>query len=546
VAQRERTRIAREEAPLTWEEVRNRNSVERIKHEKQPYDLIHEIPRLAATPYEEIHEDDILRLQWWGLYHDKPKVGEFMMRIKIPGGVLTPGQLDTIGRLSREFGQNRGEISTRQCIQLHHIQLPALPEIFRILKESGLTTAGACGDILRNITSCPAAGIDRHEIFDVRPVVRELADFFYGNRDYSDLPRKHKWTIAACPFHCNLPEIHDIALVGTVQGGEPGFAITVGGGLSTAPRIARSLGVFVRPQEVRTVLQGLLDIWSNDLTYRRSRGKARFKFMVDDHGPEGVRQRLEAHLGRSLTPLEKVPEPIGRTDHMGVNPEKEDGLHYIGFPVFPGLISGEQMSAVAAVAQELGRDVRLTREQNFIISGVATRNVDEVIRRVEEIGFTLRVNPIKGHSIGCTGNPYCNFAVGDTKPRLVRLVEHLERRFGDAVADFRIHLDGCPHSCGQHFVGDIGIQGTTKRGDDGSKVQAYDVFLRGGTGREAALGIPIARRVSTDELDGYIERIVGLYLKERREGESFQAFCRSRSDEELLQVMQGTLEERSA
>ncbi len=545
MAKRERTRAVRREAPLTWDEVRDRNSVERIKFEKQPYDLIHEIPRLAATPYEEIDEDDILRLQWWGLYHDKPKVGEFMMRVKIPGGVLTPAQFRTIGRLSEEFGQNRGELSTRQCVQLHHIQLPKLPEIFRILKESGLTTAGACGDILRNITSCPAAGIDRNELFDVRPVLKELADFFYGNREYSDLPRKHKWTIAACPCHCNVPEIHDIGLIGVIQDGEPGFAITVGGGLSTAPRIAQSFGVFVRLDETRAVLQGMLDIWSNDLTYRRARGKARFKFMVDDHGPDGIRAKLEQHLGRTLTPLKSVPLPIGRTDHMGINPEKEDGLHYIGFPVFPGLISGEQMSAIADVAEEYGRDVRLTREQNFIISGVATQDIDKVIDAVEAIGFTLDVNPIKGHSIGCTGNPYCNFAVGDTKPRLVRLVGHLERRFGQAISDFRIHLDGCPHACGQHFIGDIGIQGTTKRTEDG-KVQAYDVFLRGGTGLEAGLGTPLARRVPTDELDEYVERIVGLYLAERQAGESFQAFCRSRSDEALLAAMQGTTDERSA
>src|SRR5690606_7489937 len=139
-----------------------------------------------------------------------------------------------------------------------------------------------------------------------------------------------------------------------------------------------------------------------------------FKFMVDDHGPEGIRAKLEEHLGRELTTLKSEPQPIGRTDHMGINPEKEDGLHYIGFPVFPGLISGEQMSAVADVAEEYGRDVRLTREQNFIISGVPTHDIDRVIKAVEEIGFSLDVNPIKGHSIGCTGNPYCNFAVGDT------------------------------------------------------------------------------------------------------------------------------------
>lgn len=544
MAKRERTRAVRREKPLTWEEVRSRNSVERIKHEKQPYDLIDELPRLAETSYEAIDEDDILRLQWWGLYHDKPKVGHFMMRVKIPGGALTAPQLRTIGRLSQEFGQNKGELTTRQCIQLHYIELPHLPEIFRIMKEARLTTAGACGDILRNITSCPVAGLDPHELFDTRPVVQELADFFYGNREYSDLPRKHKWTIAACPHHCNVPEIHDIGLIGTEQDGDVGFAITVGGGLSTAPRIAQSFGVFVRPGEVREVLQGLLDIWSNDLTYRRSRGKARFKFMVDDHGPDGVRERLETHLGHALTPLKELPTPVGRTDHMGVHPQKQEGLNYIGFPVFPGLITGDQMTAVAEILEEFGDEFRITREQNFILTGIPTQDVDTVIARMEEIGYSLDMNPVRGHSIGCTGNPYCNFAVGETKPRLVRLIDHLERRFGEAIADFRFHLDGCPHACGQHFIGDIGFQGTTKRTDDG-KIQAYDIFLRGGVGKEAAIGKPLARRVATDDLELYVERLLTVYLGEHRSDENFQQFCANKDDDELVAIMEGAVTERS-
>lgn len=506
--------------------------------------MFEEIPRLAETPYEEIDEDDILRLQWWGFYHDKPKVGQFMMRVKIPGGILSPLQLRTIGKISQQFGRNQGELTTRQCVQLHWIELPHLPVILDTLKENGLTTAGACGDILRNITSCPVAGINPLELFDTGPVIQELAQFFYGNRDYSDLPRKHKWTVSACPHHCNVPEIHDIGLTGTIQDGEKGFAITVGGGLSTAPRIARSLGVFIPLADVRETLQGILDIWKSDLRYRRSRGKARFKFMVDDEGPEGIREKLEAHLGRSLTPLAAEPSPVGRTDHMGIHRQKQVGLNYIGFPVFPGLISGEQMQAVADIVERYGHQFRITREQNFIVTGVQDKDVARVVDEMASVGFLLDVNAVKGHSIGCTGNPFCNFAVGDTKPRLVRLVSHLERQFGDDISDLRIHLDGCPHACGQHFIGDIGIQGTTKRTDQG-KAQAYDIFLRGGVGKKAAIGKPVARRVHTDELDEYVERLVGYYLSERIRGESFQAFCIRHDDEVLLSVMESK-GERSA
>ena len=532
-------RARRERRPLTWEEVRRRNYVERVKHEKLPFDLLDELPRLAATHYEDIPEDDILRLQWWGLYHDKPKVGTFMMRVKIPGGIVTPQQLRVIGEISRRFGRNSGEISTRQNIQIHWIELKDVPAIFDLLRQNGLTTAGACGDILRNITGCPVAGIDAGELFDTRPYVRALADFFYHNREYSDLPRKHKWTLAACPHQCNAPEIHDVGLVGTVVDGQPGFAVLVGGGLSTYPRLAEPLGVFVPPEELIDFLRALLEVWSNDLTYRANRAKARFKFMVEDHGPEAIRRRIEERLGRPLRPLAEVPRPTGRTGHLGIHPQKQEGRYYIGFPVFPGLISGDQMVAVADLAEAYGGDVRFTREQNLIITGIARADVDRVVAAMAELGFPLDVNPVRGGSIACTGNPHCNYAVGDTKPQLVRLVERLEARFGRAIQDLHIHLDGCPHACGQHWVGDIGIQGTTARDERGEKIPAYDILLRGGLGPEAAIGRPVARRVPADRLGDYVERLVAFYLAERRPGESPQAFFRRHDDAQLLAVMEG-------
>ncbi|TMK33202.1 MAG: nitrite/sulfite reductase, partial [Actinobacteria bacterium] len=190
----------------------------------------------GRAAYEVISEEDIVRLQWWGLYHDKPRVGYFMMRIKIPGGILNAGQLRTIGRLAERFGRNYTELATRQNVQLHWIRLDDFEEIFETLESNGLTTAGACGDTVRNITSCPVAGIARDELFDVTPTLREFAEFFYGNREYSDLPRKHKITISADPTQCNAPDFHCIALVGAIHDGRPGYAFRVGGGLSSAPR----------------------------------------------------------------------------------------------------------------------------------------------------------------------------------------------------------------------------------------------------------------------------------------------------------------------
>ena len=255
---------------LTWEFVRQRNSIERLKHEKMPLDVIHEIPDFIEQGYEAISEEDIVRLQWYGLYHDKPKMGYFLMRIKIAGGILTPARLRTIGRLSQKFGRNFGELTTRQNIQLHSIELGHLPEIFTTLEEAGLSTAGGCGDTVRNITGCPVAGLDAEELFDAWPVTEEAARFFYGNREYSDLPRKHKITIAACPHQCNAPEIHCIALVGTEQDGRQGFAVRVGGGLATWPRLADDLRVFVPTADALPVLRALIDVWKENLASRLS------------------------------------------------------------------------------------------------------------------------------------------------------------------------------------------------------------------------------------------------------------------------------------
>ena len=236
--------------------------------------MLGELPALIAAGYEQVPEEDLVRLKWWGLYHDKPKIGTFMLRIKLPAGRVTPAQLQAIGELSLRYGKGSGELSTRQTIQLHYVELDSLPEVFRRLDEVGLTTVGACGDAVRNMTGCPVAGLAHDELFDVTPVVEQVTTFFYGNPDYSDLPRKHKITISACAHRCNAPEINCIALVGAIRDGEPGFGVLVGGGLSSVPRLARDLGVFITVDEALPVLCALLDAWKEDLRYRVSRVKA--------------------------------------------------------------------------------------------------------------------------------------------------------------------------------------------------------------------------------------------------------------------------------
>lgn len=531
----------RRERPLTQEEVLRRNSVERIKLARHPYDVLDDLEGLAAAPYEEIPEEDILRLQWYGVYHDKPKIGNFMLRVKIPNGILTPAQLRVIGEISREFGEDSGELTTRQDIQIHFVRLGALREIFRRLAEVGLTCAGGCGDNVRNITGCPLAGLDPDELFDPTPTIREMAAFYSGNREYGNLPRKHKYTVAACPAHCNGPEIHDVALIGVRQQGRNGYALWVGGGLSSVPRIARDLGVFVPFEEALEAARGLTDIWRADLRYRISRAKARFKFMVDDDGPELIRQKLEAHLGRRFEDLAESPRPRGRTDHLGVRRQKSlpgDGeLWTVGVPVFPGLISGGQMECLAGLlTEEMG--VRITREQNLILTHVPAGRVAGLSAAVSALGFPLDVNPVRGTAIGCTGEPHCNFAVGPTKTKLTEIVESLEQRFGNRISDLRIYLDGCPHACGQHWVGDLGFQGTTRNSETG-KIVSYDIILRGKLGPDAAIGRPILRRIPSAEVVPQVHRLVALWLAERAEGEGLPEYYRRQPDDRILAVAAG-------
>jgi len=524
-------------AKLTYEDLHRTNPTERPKKAKHPPAVLHDIPALIDMPYEAIGEDNILRLQWYGLYHDKPKIGSFMMRVKIPNGILSPHKLRTIGEISIKHGEDSGELTTRQDIQIHFIRMAALPDIFETLEAAGLTTVGGCGDNIRNITGCPAAGIDAEEYFDATPVVMNVADFFYGNREYSNLPRKHKFSISACAHHCNAPEIHDIGLVGMLHEGQEGFAFWVGGGLSTVPRIAQSFKAFVPSDKAIPVLQAIVDEWQSDMRYRRSRGRARFKFMVDDDGAQAIRERIEQRLGWKLQDLSEDPAPVGRTDHMGVHRQKQAGLSYIGFPIFPGLISGRQLVAIADLLDEYGSDFRITREQNLILSGIKDENVERVIDRMQSLGISLDVNGIEGKSIGCTGNPQCNFAVGPTKPMVVEIVNHLEAEFGRRVEDLRIHVDGCPHACGQHHVGDIGFQGTTLTTDRG-KEPGYDIFLRGALGPGAAIGKPLLRRIPAADAKVYTERLVRAYLAEC-EGSPIQSFFGRHSDEELSAIARG-------
>ena len=525
----------------SWELVQKRNYVERLKAEKPPMEVIHDIPDLIEKGYEVISEEDIVRLQWYGLYHDKPKVGNFMMRVKLPGGKLTPKKLRTIGEVSQKFGDDYGELTTRQNIQLHGMKLNDLPEIFETLNRSGLSTSGGCGDTVRNITGCPVAGIAEDELFNARPIIEKAADFFYGNPDYCDLPRKHKITISCCPHQCNAPEINCISLIGVVQSGIHGFAVRVGGGLSTWPRLSSDLGIFVPVDNVIPVLQAIIDVWKENLKYRMSRVKARLKFMVADLGVEMYRKQVEGRLGYQLATVAAPKPPETEHDHTGIHPQNQRELSYAGFPVFLGLCTGTQMIQLADLAEKYGGEFRLTRRQNIILTDIPNSQLVSVTKAMAEIGFPMEVNDLRGTSIACTGEPFCNYSVGETKTRMATIVKHMETVFGDQAKGLRLNLDGCPHACAHHWIGDIGFQATTlrERGENGERLRGYDLFLRGGLSGQSDIGQPVLRRVPAESVHLYTERLYRAYLNRNLENETIQHFFHRHSDDELISIATG-------
>lgn len=530
--------------PPDWDLVYKRNYIERLKRDRPPMNVRDELPELIARGYEDIPEEDIVRLYWWALAHDKPKTGTFMVRVKVAGGLVSAAQLRALARITNEYGRGDAELTSRQGIQLHWVQLAKLPEVMNEIEAAGLTTNGGEGDTVRNITGCPVAGLTADEPFDVTPVIREVADHFYGNPDFSNLPRKHKYTIAACAAQCNAPEISDVALLAVERDGREGFALRIGGGMTNTPRISRDIGVFVPREQTVEVLEAVTNAWQRDLRYRISRAKARIKFMMDDYGPGGMRTKIEEALGRRLEDG-AAPEQQVDADHLGVHPQRQPGLVYIGVSVPVGRITGDKLATLADLVDGYGGDVRFTRQQNFILANVPVERVEDVKATLREIGYDLDRGRAFGRSLACTSHQFCNYSVAETKGKLDEMLVELTDHYGaERLGDLGIHMDGCPHACAQHWIGEIGLQGTTTKLDTGERVEAYDLTVGGGLGTRTAIGRRLLRRVPTGEINGVLDRLVGAWLTERdTRGDiayTMGDFCNARDDDELIAIANDT------
>ena len=531
--------------------------VERLKREVNPWEQLAEIRRFAREGYQSIPAAWLNSyFRWWGVYTQGDGIGAvggkggegkavpyFMVRIRIPNGQLFAHQLRMIARFAdRAHGQ--ADITVRENIQLHWVRIEDLPELLEGLWQSGITTMGTCGDVTRNITGCPMAGVDADELIDASPLVHAGTRMLNGNAAFYNLPRKYKVTITGCRAWCSYPEINDIGLTAVRHpvSGEVGFSARVGGGLSTNPHLALRLGAFIHWHQALPVVRGITEIFRDSDVLRQDREKARLKFLFLQHGwtAERFQEELERRLGFALDPAvpEEAPDDVYR-DHVGIHPQKQEGYVYVGMAVLRGRLTADQMRAVADLADRYGTgELRTTTMQNLLILNVRRERAGELAREIETLGLRTEASPFWRGTVACTGTEFCKLALTETKGFSRWLVEELETRMPGFDQHLKIHVTGCPNSCGQHWIADLGIEGK-KTKVEGTMVDAYYFCVGGAVGRHQRTARPIGYRAPATEVPAAIERLLRTFLAERRNGDSFRQFAAAHTDEELRRFLAG-------
>ncbi|MEU8797533.1 nitrite/sulfite reductase [Spirillospora sp. NPDC048819] len=486
------------------------------------------------------------RFRWMGLYTqrrpgiDGGRTGAledeeledryFMMRVRIDGGQLSGPQLRTIADISTRYARGTADITDRQNVQLHWVRIEDVPAIWEALEAVGLHTMEACGDVPRTIIGCPLAGIAADEVIDATPQLRDIHDRYIGSPEFSNLPRKYKTALSGCTSHCTVHEINDIAYVGVVNElGETGYQVFVGGGLSTNPMFAQSLGVFVKPEQATEVWHGVTSIF-RDYGYRRLRSRARMKFLVKDWGVEKFREVLEKeYLGYALPDGPEPAAPLARRDHVGIHPQKGGGF-YVGFAPRVGRVNGELLGVIGELADRYGSGrVRTTIEQKMVILDVPEENTEALADALAEHDLQVRPSTFRRQTMACTGIEYCKLAIVDTKQRSMDLIDELEKRLPDFDQPLTINVNGCPNACARIQVGDIGLKGQLVVDENGDQVEGFQIHLGGQLG--ATFGKKVRGLKTTSAgLTDYVERIVRNYDKQRSDGETFAEWVH-RADE---------------
>ncbi len=529
---------------------------ERLKREKNPWEALDELRAYARRGFEAIPPEWISTyLRWWGVYTQgdgagviggKDGVGNavprFMVRIRIPNGLLRATQLRAVADASDAYGNGLADITVRQNIQLHWITAEALPDLLDALWRHGLTTKGSCGDDTRNITGCPLAGLDADEICDASPLALAATKALIGDRELYNLPRKFKVTITGCRVWCSYPEINDVGLTAIQRNDEIGFSLRLGGGLSTEPHLARRLDAFVRPEQVVPVLHAIAELFRDAGVLREHRERARLKHLFLNHGwtaeeaLRDIQRRLPFALDRAVP--ETPPDDVYR-DHVGVHRQKQPGLVYVGSAVLRGRIDAHQLRTAADLAECFGTaELRTTIMQNLLVPNVPNRHADAVARGLNDAGLRTEASPFFRGTIACTGLEFCKLAITETKRFSRWLVEELDARLPQYSEQLKIHVTGCPNSCGQHWIADLGIEGKKIRVGD-RLVDAYYFCVGGAVGLHASMARPIGYRCAAGEVPDAIERLLRAFERARAPGESLREFFSRHSNDEIRALLAG-------
>ncbi|MGH9453759.1 MAG: nitrite/sulfite reductase [Terriglobia bacterium] len=533
---------------------------ERLKRQKNPWECLDEIRSFARQGFESIPSEWLgTYFRWWGVYTQGDGRGAlggkggqgnavpyFMVRVRVPNGLLRSHQLRAIAGVAERHARGIADITVRQNIQLHWVTIESLPDLLDTLWSAGLTTKGACGDDSRNITGCPLAGYDAEEICDASPLALEATGMLLGDSGFYNLPRKFKVCITGCPVWCSYPEINDVALTATppTRNGKPevGFSLRVGGGLSAEPHFAVRLNAFVQSHQVLPVVRAVAEIFRDCDSLRENRERARLKYLFLKHGwtAEIFLEELERRLGFGLDPAvpERAPEDAYR-DHVGIHTQKQSGLSYVGASVLRGRITPAQMRRAADLAQAYGSgELRTTGMQNLLLVNVPQSKAGLVAAELGAVGLRTAGSPFWRGAIACTGTEFCKLAITETKGFTRWLVEEMEDRMPDFHEHLKLNITGCPNGCGQHSIADVGLEGKRLK-MNGQLVDAYYFSVGGGVGRHQGFTRPIGYRCAGRDVPDALERLLSIYLERRMPGENLREFFARHNDDEVRTFLAG-------
>ena len=545
--------------PAASEETKTERA-ERLKREKNPWQCLDDIRRFARDGYASIPPEWLSTyFRWWGVYTQGDGAGAvggvggegkavpyFMARIRIPNGLLRSHQLRAIARVAERDARGVADITVRQNIQLHWLSIESLAEALDTLWGAGLTTRGSCGDDTRNVTGCPLAGLDADEICDASHLALEVNDLLNGNAEFYNLPRKFKIGITGCRVWCSYPEINDVGLTAVTRTAdgrpETGFSIRVGGGLSAEPHYAVRLNAFVRQHQVLPVVRGIAGIFRDADCLRENRARARLKFLFMHHNwtAETFLAELEQRVGFKLDPaaLEVPPLDVYR-DHVGVHRQKQPGLCYVGAAVLRGRMTARQARAAADLADLYGNgEIRTTTMQNLVVPNVSERCADLLAMELSAVGLKPGGSPFWRGAMACTGTEFCKLAITETKEFARWLVGELEERMPGFDQHLKLHITGCPNSCGQHWIADVGLEGK-KTKVNGELVDAFYFSVGGSVGANQAFARPIGYRCPARQVPEALERLLTGYLLMKESGENLRHFFARHSDGEIRTLLAG-------